>query len=68
MAKLPAGLFYQLGVVGGIHQIVEGGYFVTGQFDQRRSHLAVMQRGRGDKGADRQADIIGIQMLLVAVP
>ena len=45
MAKLPAGLCNQLGVVGGIHQIVEVGYFVTGHFDQRNSHLAVMQRG-----------------------
>ena len=34
MAKLPAGLFKQLIVIAGIHQIGEVGRLVTGQLDQ----------------------------------
>ena len=68
MTKLPAGLFNQLSVIAGIHQIIEVGHLVTGHFDQWNRHLAVMERGRGDQGTDRQANIIGIQMQLVAVP
>jgi len=68
MTKFPTGLFNQLSVIRGIHQVVEVRYFSAGHFDQRDSCLTIMQRDRGDNGTDRQADIIGVQMQFIAVP
>src|ERR1035437_4831935 len=68
MIELSACLIDPCCIICGIHQIVEIGYFAAGQLYERYGNLAIVQRSRGDKRTDRQADIGYIQMQLEAIP
>jgi len=68
MSKLPTYFINPFIIVGGIHQVIQVGDFVASQLDQRDGNLAIMYRSRGNKGTDRQARIVYIQVQLVAIP
>jgi hypothetical protein len=42
MSQFPAGLLNPLGIISGVHQVIEVGHLATGHFDQRDGNLAIM--------------------------
>ena len=65
---LLAGRPNRLGVVGGIHHIVEIGDAAGGQRYQWNRHLGIMDTGCGDERADGDIAVSHIEMQLVAAP
>jgi hypothetical protein len=57
-----------VGVVGGIHQIVEIVAFGAGQRHQRDGHLRIMHRGGGENARNRNLTASDIDMELIAGP
>src|SRR6202521_198111 len=68
MAECSALLPDLTGVIGGIHEVIAGGYLGAGQLHQRDGHLAIMHGGRGQDGAQGEPTIVDVDMELKTVP
>ena len=58
----------RFGIIGRIHEIIEGGHLPGGQLHHGDSNLAVMEGGRTDNSGDRKSITGGVNVALISYP